>query len=203
MASSSSRSSSSSSTQRQPQPYQDSFNPEYSCSPGPDDSTDSPEHKELWERVDSHFGGKLRPGQRKVFTLLLEGKDVVLRAPTGWGKSRIFQGFRLLFGTKERPVPKVGITIILTPLKGLAQSQVSELNDSKMKGGQAATAIFLSGDSTFKDLRDTANGVYYMVYISPEKANNADVNRLLWHNTDIRSKVILIAVDEAHLVEEW
>ena len=100
-------------------------------------------------------------------------------------------------------MPRVGITIVLTPLKGLAQSQVSELNDPKAKGGQATTAIFLSGDSTFKDLRDTAKGVYRMVYISPEKANNPDVNKLLWHSTDFRSKVNLIAVDEAHLVEEW
>jgi hypothetical protein len=40
-------------------------------------------------------------------------------------------------------------------------------------------------------------------YLSPEKALHADVMKSLWKNANFRSKVLLLAVDEVHLVSEW
>jgi superfamily II DNA helicase RecQ len=142
---------------------------------------------------------------------------VVLRAPTGWGKSRIFQAFRFMFqemvryvrreagisrkgGQKllsqsDRPYLKVngqkvidksvwGITIVITPLTGLGDAQVRELNEGL--GGEKETAIFLSGESSENDLQDVSKGKYHVVYMTPGKAVHTTTCTTLWWDADFR-----------------
>ena len=139
----------------------------------------------------------------RVFSHLWKGESVVLRAPTGWGKSRVFQGFRHMYDHSNTAPEKRGIVIVITPLLGLGDCQVRELNDSRTIGGASGTAIFLNGDSSDKDLRDVVQGQYRVVYLSPEKAEMGEVKKRMWWNANFRHLVQLIAIDEAHLVDEW
>ena len=159
---------------------------------------------EAFERVNTVYkDSPLRPGQKKVFKHLWDNDTVLLRAPTGWGKSRIFQGFRHMFDYSKTPVDQRGITIIICPLLGLGDSQVQELNNPQILGGSAGTAIFLNGDSSPKDLKDVVLGRYRVVYLSPEKADSDEVRKSMWFSANFRHLVQLVAVDEAHLVDEW
>jgi len=108
-----------------------------------------------------------------------------------------------MFDYSKTPVDQRGITIIITPLLGLGDSQVQELNNPQMLGGSTGTAIFLNGDSSPKDLKDVVSGRYRVVYLSPEKADADEVKKSMWFSAAFRHLILLIAVDEAHLVDEW
>ncbi|KAN0073543.1 P-loop containing nucleoside triphosphate hydrolase protein, partial [Elaphomyces granulatus] len=116
------------------------------------------------------------------------------------GKSRIFQGFRLMLQKdKDCKDPlRDPITIIFTPLLGLGDAQVLELNHR-----EPDIAIFLNGNSSSNDLLRVSQGHYRVVYISPETSQTAAVGRALWWNPNFRHLICLVAVDEAHLVDEW
>ena len=88
--------------------------------------SETPEIKRGLSNIERFYGQSLRGKQRQVLRNLYEGKSVVLRAPTGWGKSRIFQGFRLMLQKEKGCVDplKGPITIIVTPLVGLGDAQV-------------------------------------------------------------------------------
>jgi len=66
----------------------------------------------------------LRPGQVQALQSLAEGKDVVLVAKTGYGKTLIFTGYNFLMPPAIRP-----ITLITSPLVAIEQDQAEELKN--------------------------------------------------------------------------
>jgi len=52
-------------------------------------------------------------------------------------------------------------------------------------------------------LKDIKEGKYKWIYLNPEKALHPHVFDQLWESVEFRSKILLFAVDEAHLVSEW
>ena len=68
-----------------------------------------------------------RPGQEKLISHILSGRDVLGIMPTGAGKSLCFQVPALLFP---------GLTIVISPLISLMQDQVQAL---KKRGIRAET----------------------------------------------------------------
>ena len=66
----------------------------------------------------------LRPGQVQTLQSLAEGKDVVLAAKTGYGKTQIFTGYNFL-----TPLAIRLITLIISPLVAIEQDQAKELKN--------------------------------------------------------------------------
>ena len=97
------------------------------------------------------------------------------------------------------------ITIVFIPLSGLGQEQVAELNERGRKLGATTDQAIFYDKTKLADchLDDIKQGRYRWVFLSPEKALHPDVFKKLWENSDFRTKVLLLAVDEAHLVSEW
>ena len=125
------------STMRAENPFGESDTPEVSEDENPLSYAFSEQKQQLrfeikrgLTKIERYYGQSLRGKQRQVLRNLYKGQSVVLRAPTGWGKSRIFQGFRLMLQKdKDSMDPrKDPITIIVTPLLGLGDAQVLELN---------------------------------------------------------------------------
>ena len=125
------------STMRAENPFRESNTPEVSEDENPLSYAFSEQNQQLrleinrgLTKIERYYGQSLRGKQRQVLRNLYKGQSVVLRAPTGWGKSRIFQGFRLMpQKDKDSMDPrKDPITIIVTPLLGLGDAQVLELN---------------------------------------------------------------------------
>ena len=100
----------------------------------------------------------LRPGQVEALQSLAEGKDVVLVAKTGYGKTLIFTGYNFLI-----PPTIEAITLIISPLVAIEQDQAEEL---KNRFGPYATPVVLDGKAELR--AEIARGKYTHVWASAE-----------------------------------
>ena len=124
------------------------------------------------------------------------GKDfrnVFVTAPTGAGKSILFQLPALYLAEKYKAV-----TIVVTPLKALMKDQVSQLE--RKQGITCATC--LHSDITFEEreerIRQIHQGEKSIVYLSPELLISADLSAFIGNRP-----LGLFVVDEAHTVTSW
>jgi len=127
-----------------------------------------------------------RPGQEKIITTVLGGRDCIGVMPTGAGKSLTFQvPARLLPGT----------VLVVSPLISLMKDQV----DSLTRYGFRATVLNSSIDfETRRDrLKRMRAGEYELVYVAPEGLEGS-LRTVLG---DMR--ISLVVVDEAHCISEW
>jgi ATP-dependent DNA helicase RecQ len=128
-----------------------------------------------------------RPGQREAIETLLGERRLLLVAPTGGGKSLVYQlAAHLLEGT----------TLVVSPLIALMQDQVLALE------ARGVPATFLAStvdpDETRRRVRGVARGEYKLVYVAPERLVLPGFRKLL---ADLDCP--LVAVDEAHCISEW
>jgi len=134
------------------------------------------------------FGhARFRPGQREALETLLDTGRLLLVAPTGGGKSLVYQlPASLLPGT----------TLVVSPLIALMHDQVEAL----ARAGVAATylASTLEAAETSARLRRLTRGAYDLVYVTPERLALPGFRSLL-----ASLDCPLLAVDEAHCISEW
>jgi len=121
-----------------------------------------------------------RPGQCAAVRTLLDVGRLLLVAPTGGGKSLIYQlPASLLPGT----------TVVISPLISLMQDQVQAL---------AFLASTLAGGELSRRMAASARGAYKLLYTAPERLGFPGFRSLL---RDLDCP--LIAVDEAHCISQW
>ena len=128
-----------------------------------------------------------RAGQREAIETLLAARRLLLMAPTGGGKSLIYQlPATLLPGT----------TLVISPLVSLMHDQVGALRSR----GIAATflAATLDAGEMRQRMADLRRGAFELVYAAPERLGSAGFRSLL-RELDPP----LIAVDEAHCISAW
>jgi ATP-dependent DNA helicase RecQ len=128
-----------------------------------------------------------RPGQRQAIETLLADNRLLLVAPTGGGKSLIYQLPALVLG---------GTSLVISPLIALMHDQVRALDER----GVAATflAATLERDEMNERMRRIAAGEYKLVYVAPERLSFGGFRSLLQ-----QLHCPLIAIDEAHCISEW
>jgi ATP-dependent DNA helicase RecQ len=128
-----------------------------------------------------------RPGQREAVETLLGTGRLLLVAPTGGGKSLVYQ-------LPACVLP--GTTLVLSPLIALMHDQVASL------AARGVTATYLAGTLDPAELRRrmraAAEGSFSLVYVAPERLA-APAFRSLLADLDCP----LVAVDEAHCISEW
>lgn len=119
-------------------------------------------------------------------------KDVFVTAPTGAGKSILFQVPAIVAAEKNEL-----LTIVISPLIGLMKDQV---NNIKLLTNCAATI-----NSEFtpiekeKIIEDIQNKKVSILYISPETLlSNANIETFIGDR-----QIGLLVVDEAHTVSTW
>jgi ATP-dependent DNA helicase RecQ len=128
-----------------------------------------------------------RPGQREAVRTLLTERRLLLVAPTGGGKSLVYQlPGSLLPGT----------TLVVSPLIALMADQVAAL----VARGVPATylASTLEPDELRRRLGALERGEYRLVYVAPERLVHPGFRSVLAALT-----CPLVAVDEAHCISEW
>jgi ATP-dependent DNA helicase RecQ len=128
-----------------------------------------------------------RPGQQEAVELLLARGRLLLVAPTGGGKSLVYQLPALLLP---------GTTLVVSPLIALMHDQVAAL----AARGVPATylAASLEPAETRRRLARIAAGELRLVYAAPERLALPGFRALLG-----RLAPPLVAVDEAHCISEW
>ena len=128
-----------------------------------------------------------RPGQREAIETLLASGRLLLVAPTGGGKSLIYQlPATLLDGT----------TLVISPLISLMQDQVDALGTRGVPATYLASTV--DGGEMRRRMGMMARGEYKLVYVAPERLGFPGFRGLL---ADLRCP--LVAVDEAHCISEW
>ncbi len=142
----------------------------------------------LKKRTLSRLGHtEYRPLQEEAIDALCSGRDVLLAAPTGGGKSLVYQAAGLI---------RNGVAIIVSPLLSLMSQQVDELNKKGIR------AQFLNSTLNPGEQDDLVWALRHkhidLLYLSPEKLVQPSVIGFL-HSFDIA----LFAVDEAHCISQW
>jgi len=130
---------------------------------------------------------EFRPGQREALETLLRHRRLLLVAPTGGGKSLIYQlPATMLEGT----------TLVISPLIALMQDQVEALAQRGVPATYLAST--LTDEEVRRRLRGIRAGEYRLVYVAPE--------RLPYPGFQEMARELappLIAVDEAHCISHW
>jgi len=128
-----------------------------------------------------------RPGQREAVEALIGHGRLLLVAPTGGGKSLIYQLPAVALG---------GTTLVISPLVALMHDQVQAL----AARGVSATyfASTLDGDEVRRRMARMAHGEYALAYVAPERLAFPGFRGLV---RDVA--VPLVAIDEAHCISEW
>ncbi len=138
------------------------------------------------------FGhASFRGGQQDAVEAVTSGRDAVVLLPTGAGKSLCYQVPAVTLRRRG-----LGTTLVVSPLIALMQDQV----DALIAKGIAARALNSSQDELQQRevVAMLVNGELDLLYVSPERAALASFHRLMQ-----RTKIALLAVDEAHCLSQW
>ena len=127
---------------------------------------------------------ELHPWQEPVLKDILAFRDVLYTAPTGRGKSILFQLPAVMEGGDH-------LTIVVSPMLALQYDQVKKLK------GNGVAACALNSDLTPAARRAMLEALPHMMllYLAPEQLSREDLQEALRH-CDV-SRVVL---DEAHML---
>jgi len=120
-------------------------------------------------------------------------KDIFVTAPTGSGKSLLFQLPAIYLAEKYDLV-----TLVITPLISLMNDQVGNL---KAKGYNCAQTINSDISPIIKEriINDVIIDKCHVLYLSPETLmGRSDIEQLIG-----KRKIGMVIVDEAHIVSTW
>lgn len=122
-------------------------------------------------------------------------EDVFLTAPTGAGKSLLFQLPAIYLTKSESEGP---VTIVISPLKALMADQVIALKENRNFNEVA----FLNSDLSLIERQNIIDqvvaGRISLLYMSPELLLSYDIRTFIGER-----ELGLLVVDEAHLVTTW
>ncbi|MFS0781900.1 DNA helicase RecQ [Bacillus sp. 1P06AnD] len=140
------------------------------------------------EVLSSYFGYEtFRNGQSAVIERILNREDTLCIMPTGGGKSICYQVPALVME---------GTTIVITPLISLMKDQVDALRQI------GVNATYINSTMSNEEMREVMEEIHYgeykLVYISPERLQSDDFQRLISH-----MRIPLVAIDEAHCISQW
>ncbi len=142
----------------------------------------------LTETLQENFGhSQFREGQEQVIRTLLEGRSALAIFPTGGGKSLCYQLPALLME---------GVTLVISPLIALMKDQVEALRARGIAAARLDST--LSAAEVMQVFDDLRSGRLKLLYIAPERLMNESFMERL-----SRTKIALLAIDEAHCISEW
>ncbi|WP_297232686.1 RecQ family ATP-dependent DNA helicase [uncultured Flavonifractor sp.] len=138
----------------------------------------------------------LRKHQIQPINNILDGRDTLVIAPTGSGKSAIFQVPALVMHQKHHTW-----TLVIEPTLSLMEDQVQALNAKEIRANQ----ISGSHPMDFGHITVTADGPVCaldlnapFLYITPERLQSEAFQKAIKNNPPS-----LVVVDEAHCVLDW
>lgn len=128
-----------------------------------------------------------RPGQFEIVTNIMRGRDICAVMPTGAGKSICYQIPALAMD---------GVTLVISPLISLMQDQVRILKSI------GVPAAYFNSSLTPRQvdlaISRAAQGAYKIIYAAPERLESPKFIEFVR-----KTKISLIAVDEAHCISVW
>lgn len=130
---------------------------------------------------------QFRSHQAGIIEALISGQDAFVLMPTGGGKSLCYQIPALV---------RDGTGLVVSPLIALMQDQVDALKELGVRAAFLNSTLDRSRQEEVE--RQLVSGGLDVVYIAPERLVQDRTLNLL-----SRSRISLIAIDEAHCVSAW
>lgn len=120
-------------------------------------------------------------------------RDMFVTAPTGAGKSAMFQIPAIYLAEKYNLV-----TLVISPLIGLMNDQVYNLEKANYEFARTINSD-ISPVIREEIISEVAEGKCHILYLSPESLlSRSDIDQLVGNRT-----IGMIIIDEAHIVTTW
>ncbi len=143
---------------------------------------------ELAELLRSVFGfARFRANQEAVCKAAIDGRDLLLVMPTGFGKSLCYQLPAIALG---------GTALVISPLIALMEDQAAKLMSLGLRVGRIHSGLDRS--VARQACVDYLNGSLQFLFIAPERLRVPGFGEML-----AKRKPALIAIDEAHCISQW
>lgn len=120
-------------------------------------------------------------------------RDIFITAPTGAGKSIMFQIPAIYLAKKYGK-----LTIVIEPVKALMQDQKEQLNGRGYFRVETFNSDLISQSEKEAVLKKVKDGAIDILYLSPETLLSYSIETLIGDR-----EVGLLVVDEAHIVTTW
>ncbi len=152
-------------------------------------NSDAPaEPVELAGLLRSVFGfARFRANQETVCRAAIEGRDLLLVMPTGFGKSLCYQLPAIALG---------GTALVISPLIALMEDQAAKLMALGLRVGRIHSG--LDRAQARQACVDYLQGALQFLFIAPERLRVPGFGEML-----AKRKPALIAIDEAHCISQW
>ena len=141
---------------------------------------------------------KLRSQQLDSIKYVVEGNDVFVWLPTGFGKSIIYESLPFVFDRLKKVSNSV--VLVVSPLISLMLDQAKSL----AKRG-VCCAIMSDRSVVDKSFLFSEKDIdkYKIVFTSPEAVIGVERWRSLLSTPTFSDRIVTVAVDEAHCVSKW
>jgi superfamily II DNA helicase RecQ len=124
--------------------------------------------------------------------------DLFFSAHTGYGKSLIFQAIPIITDVLQDQVISTSTVLVVSPLLSLKQNQIKHVNETF---GISAAGIFNGQEEEI--MRDIEDGVYSLLYTTPEGLLGNKRWRTLASSQTFRQQCVAFVVDVAHSLVQW
>jgi RecQ family ATP-dependent DNA helicase len=136
----------------------------------------------------SVFGfARFRANQETVCRAAIDGRDLLLVMPTGFGKSLCYQLPAIVLG---------GTALVISPLIALMEDQAAKLAALGLRVARIHSG--LDRAVARQACVDYLNGSLQFLFIAPERLRVPGFGEML-----AKRKPALIAIDEAHCISQW
>ena len=139
----------------------------------------------------------VKDDQRRVIASFVEGNDVIVCFPTGYGKSFCFFVLPYIFDDIYSRNEPWSVVIVVSPLQSLMHDQVLSL---RSKGVAAVIAGNDNGDTVKADI---VNGRFQVVYTTPELLLSDRSWTDVFRSPSLCERLVALVIDEAHCVKKW
>ena len=138
--------------------------------------------------------------QRDAVQAVLKGQNVFVSAPTGSGKSLIFQVLPFAVQEqqmKERPTQTESVNnfvLVVSPLISLMRDQVRRLTEKEI------CSLSLSDPDVTQ--KQVMNGNYRFLFGSPENILSKNFRNVL-KSPEFQRRLSCVVIDESHCIVKW
>ncbi len=142
----------------------------------------------LSELLHAVFGfSRFRANQEAVCRAAIDGRDLILVMPTGFGKSLCYQLPAVALG---------GTALVISPLIALMEDQAAKLTALGLRVGRIHSG--LDRAQSRQTCVEYLQGGLQFLFIAPERLRVPGFGEML-----AKRKPALIAIDEAHCISQW